>query len=671
MVSAERKRDIVAVIPTGSGKSVIQDFLPQAELECFGSPPRITVVLFPLLCVMEDRRQSVQDLGYAVQVFKRDTTIASLGNVPRLFIQGEYLRLAQPLLHALERLGRLSRIIVDEVHVFQEDDDYRPVYADLIHVVTSLPMVPVIATTGTLTREMEHRLISDLLLGMNYISIRRSANMPHHSYNVIRVNEGSLYSHLSDAIKRQALLPEERAIIYCLKKDRCIEIQNYLTSQGHSAFLHHSDIVGESRELSTNTWKRTNHSIMVATKGFLEGVNFKRIPLIIFTDGIISPIKGLQGSGRGGRHRLFPSCNVIILYNPLYLQRYRNITLCSPDAVQLMENNLCRRYQLLGAVDGIGLFCSSFMAQCDICGNHNMNGLSTFDITQDAAANSDLFYGQTQSSPTGPGTANSQASAADSALTYGQIQRPTKDTPTYGPSCGDHPGMQLKRKAEFGHDPSLPASNRGETSASPSIPVPSFSTPLHRTNQVAGHLATPTPDALDEHRPRSTQFGDHVTYPEQIYPGSSRAQSAPSTKKQHHNPYKKISPDLSQSSTASHRTPTLSNPNDPNSAKSVPTNVTLPHALQETVVQNRTILTYGHISPAPPGPSVYETRKVTRLKIYSYVNNFCANGISQPGITLPTCGVCHVLLSPPVSDFSQGLRHEPSACEHQAPQPCY
>ena len=79
------------------------------------------------------------------------------------------------------------------------------------------------------------------------------------------------------------------------------------------------------------------------------------------------------------------------MYNLTYLERYKNVPLCSPLAVDLMENNLCCPYQLLGSVDGIGLFCTSFMAYCDVCATLDPELMCTNDITQNAAANLDLL----------------------------------------------------------------------------------------------------------------------------------------------------------------------------------------------------------------------------------------------------------------------------------------
>jgi ATP-dependent DNA helicase RecQ len=301
MATLDGLRDVIAVVPTGSGKSAIQDWVPEAEMQVLAGPPVVTVVLFPLLGVLEDRYQNLLELGYNVTLFHKNMNVTELGHAPRLFIQGELLRLAQPLLHSLEKLGRLARIVIDEVHVFQEDDEYRPVYADLIHLVTELPMIPVIFTTATLTRDMEKRLVRDMCLGDSYISIRRSANKPDHLYHVSRVDEPTIMSCILGAVADQDLQPVERVIVYCLKKDRCIEVQTMLEENGYSSFVHHSDGSGEERKDAIKKWRSSQRGIMVATKGFLEGINYHRIPLVIFVDGIISPIKMLQGAGRGGR----------------------------------------------------------------------------------------------------------------------------------------------------------------------------------------------------------------------------------------------------------------------------------------------------------------------------------------------------------------------------------
>ena len=289
------------------------------------APPVVTVILFPLLGVLEDRYQNLLELGYSVTLFHKKMNVTELGRSPRLFIQGELLRLAQPILHSLEKLGRLARIVVDEVHVFLEDDEYRPLYADLIHLVTALPMIPVIFTTATLTRDMEKRLVRDMCLGDGYISIRRSANKPHHLYHVLQVDEPTIMTCLMGAIGDQDLQPVERVIVYCLKKDRCIEVQTMLEENGYCAFVHNSDGSSEERKEAIEKWRRSSRGIMVATKVFLEGVNYHRIPLVIFADGIISPTKMLQGAGCGGRSFDFPSCKVLILFNRSYLARYQKV----------------------------------------------------------------------------------------------------------------------------------------------------------------------------------------------------------------------------------------------------------------------------------------------------------------------------------------------------------
>jgi len=312
MAALEGQRDVIAVIPTGTGKSAIQDWVPEAELKVLVSPPVVTVVLFPLIGVMEDRHQNLRELGYSVELFHRNMIVSDLGGAPRLFVQAELMRLAQPFLCSLEKLGRLARIVVDEVHVFQEDDEYRPLYSDLIHLVNALPMTPFLFTTATLTRAMEKRLVRDMNFGDNYISIRRSANKPYHSYHVYRVEEETLMSSIMGAIETQNLADEERVIVYCFKKDRCIEIQNMLDTSGLSAFIHHSDGSSNDRAEAIRSWKTCNQGVMVATKGFLEGINYSRVPLVIFADGIISPIKMLQGAGRGGRHFHFPRCRVLV-----------------------------------------------------------------------------------------------------------------------------------------------------------------------------------------------------------------------------------------------------------------------------------------------------------------------------------------------------------------------
>src|SRR3954451_10078056 len=154
--------DVLAVLPTGAGKSLVYQLAAQLL-------PGITIVVSPLIALMKDQVESVEEHGLAASAInsaqsagQRDDEIANLQRDARLlYVTPERLESAE-FRATLEGLS-VSLLVVDEAHCISEwGPTFRPAYLTLPAASASLGPPPLLALTATATPWVRRDIVQRL-----------------------------------------------------------------------------------------------------------------------------------------------------------------------------------------------------------------------------------------------------------------------------------------------------------------------------------------------------------------------------------------------------------------------------------------------------------------------------------------------------------------------------
>jgi ATP-dependent DNA helicase RecQ len=307
-------RDLLAVLPTGSGKSL-----------CFQIPALlrngITVVISPLIALMKDqidrlRRHSLQVeyLNSSLSAAEAKSILDSIrsGGVRLVYVAPERLR-DPSFLNALcsARQKEAPLWVVDEAHCITEwGHDFRTDYLfipDAIELVApGSQLIMFTATATPLVRE-------DILMQMR----RRSALIICGRFDRPNLYLGCRSARTkTDKLRvlAQLLRKPGPGIIYTATRKQCETMNRFLQESGFRANFYHAGRNGNARREVHDKFMAGNLDIVVATNAFGMGLNKPDIRFIIHYAHPGSIDAYYQEIGRGGRDGA--RCDCILLFSP-------------------------------------------------------------------------------------------------------------------------------------------------------------------------------------------------------------------------------------------------------------------------------------------------------------------------------------------------------------------
>lgn len=293
-------RDVLAIMPTGGGKSL-----------CFQLPAvlqeGVTLVVSPLIALMQDQVRLLQDndiaatfINSSLEHFEVSARLAAVfrGEYKLLYLAPERL-LQSEFADVLKRLASspgINAFVIDEAHCVSEwGHDFRPEYRQLATLRRRYSSIPVLAFTATATPRVRTDIVEQLALRDPAIHIA-SFNRPNLFY-AVRAKNKRTYAELLERARQ----PNTSGIIYCLSRKRVDELSQRLQSDGIRALPYHAGLDAEERRRNQEAFIRDDALVMVATVAFGMGINKPDVRWVVHHDLPRTLESYYQESGRAGR----------------------------------------------------------------------------------------------------------------------------------------------------------------------------------------------------------------------------------------------------------------------------------------------------------------------------------------------------------------------------------
>ncbi len=304
-----KNEDVVAIMPTGAGKSI-----------CFQIPALcksgLTVVFSPLISLMKDQVDGLVDQNIPAALINSTLTQTEFnktmydvrsGNIKLLYIAPE--RLGSNFFCNVLRSMPISQVIVDEAHcISQWGHDFRPSYRLIGDWLASLPKRPVVgAFTATATKTVENDIKT--LLGLDHANVYVTGfDRPNLSFSVVRTPKRMDY--VVDYVRRHS---HENGIIYCSTRKDVERVYDNLTRAGIQTGYYHAGLSDEMRKDMQNKYAFDQLQVMVATNAFGMGIDKSNVRYVLHYQMPRNMESYYQEAGRAGRDGAPAEC--ILLYS--------------------------------------------------------------------------------------------------------------------------------------------------------------------------------------------------------------------------------------------------------------------------------------------------------------------------------------------------------------------
>lgn len=343
------KKDTLALLPTGGGKSI-----------CFQVPamilPGICIVVTPLIALMKDQVKHLKDIGIeAVAIYSglkpREVDIildnCIFGHIKFLYLSPE--RLYSELVQERIKHMPVNLYAIDEAHcISQWGYDFRPSYLQLSKLRELHPDIPFLALTATATTSVIADIQDKLAFKKKNVFVK----------SFLRDNLG--YMALEEENKSGRMLRVIQklggsGVVYVRNRKETQEIARFLVNNGISADYYHAGLIGKDRDDKQEAWMQNRTRVIVATNAFGMGIDKSDVRFVIHLDIPESLEAYYQEAGRAGRDgkKAYP----VLLYQQEDKNRLlKNLELSFPTVafIQQVYHYLCNHFQIpYGAGEGV------------------------------------------------------------------------------------------------------------------------------------------------------------------------------------------------------------------------------------------------------------------------------------------------------------------------------
>lgn len=385
ITSIINKEDVLAIMPTGGGKSICY----QVPALCLDG---ITIVISPLISLMKDQVDALKTMGVKARLINSSLSNSEYNEALEEIENDEckIIYIAPERLDSMDfvniiRGKNISQVAIDEAHcVSQWGHDFRVSYKKIPYFINRLDKRPIVtAFTATASNEVREDIINilDLHNPAVYITGFDRENL---SINIVKSSSKNKYT--LDYVENHK---NESGIIYASTRKEVETIYEGLLKRNYSVAKYHAGLSNEARKEYQENFINDDIKIMVATNAFGMGIDKPNIRWVLHYNMPQSIENYYQEIGRAGRDGEDSEC--VLLFSPgdVHTQKYLvEVGIENLDRkrvqykklqqmVDLVYSNTCYRKNILN------YFGEIFLDDCNNCSNC-LNEGEVVDKTLDA-----------------------------------------------------------------------------------------------------------------------------------------------------------------------------------------------------------------------------------------------------------------------------------------------
>lgn len=337
------KKDVLVVMPTGSGKSAIYQI---AGLMIPGS----VLVISPLIALQKDQVDSINSQNGAAEalvvnstqrVAEAQATLEKIeaGKGKFIFLAPEQLRKPETIETLLN--ANISLLVVDEAHCISEwGHDFRPDYLDLGPAIERLGRPVVLAMTATAWHEVREEIVQRLGMSKPKIFV--------HGFDrpniYLRVDRFDSEDKKLEAVVHRVRWSEKPGIVYVSTRKAAEEIMRLLDEEGIHALFYHGGLKAAERHDIQDEFMSGHAEVIVATNAFGMGVDKADIRFVYHYAVSESLDAYYQEIGRAGRDGEKAEAVLFFRQEDLGLAKFRSSEgKLEPDEVEQVAEAIAAR----------------------------------------------------------------------------------------------------------------------------------------------------------------------------------------------------------------------------------------------------------------------------------------------------------------------------------------
>ncbi len=385
-------KDVLAIMPTGSGKSV-----------CYQVPamllPGITIVISPLISLMQDQVKALNEAGIHAGYINSSLTEVQISKVYSKALEGAFkiLYVAPERLESYEFTNfssciEISMVTVDEAHcISQWGQDFRPSYLKIVDFIDRLRKRPIVsAFTATATKEVKTDISCVLKLQDPKIVVT-GFDRENLYFDVETIKRKDDY--VLEYIQKH---PDDSGIIYCATRKNVDVLYELLSNAGILVAKYHAGMNNEDRKENQNDFIYDRSPVIVATNAFGMGIDKSNVRFVIHYNMPQSMENYYQEAGRAGRDGEASQCILLFSVQDIMINKFlldhKDFTDIPYEDIDLIRQRDARRLQVMEGYCRTSGCLRNYILEyfgekrdepCDSCGNCHRD-FTEIDMTEDA-----------------------------------------------------------------------------------------------------------------------------------------------------------------------------------------------------------------------------------------------------------------------------------------------